>query len=386
MSNSRKHTLAVITACIAFVIFGFSFMFSSIALSITSTMVLLCFRFTVAVITLTVVVAVNSLVGRIRGKAWFSFSLRGKPMGGLLLLGIVQPVLYLVFENSSIRYTSSAVTGTVLAVVPVICILADVFISRESVSKLQVVCAVACVAGVALVETGGETRISFLGFFCLLMTLVCDVGYYILSRRASRQFSPLEVTYVMFLMGMIVFVPAALIQGRGQMAELFLPAIQSAPFWGSVVFLGAVSSVGAYGLLNYANATLTNSEASLIGNIATVVSVLAGVLLLRDPFSPLQAIGQSPQKEKVKPRPGGSFLRVFLCGLSFPAGPPSGKGLRFLLPSRFISAECALPSPLYTCPFPRPQRRPPAHSPCPLPDSGGFRRCRAGAAFPGRTH
>ena len=53
----------------------------------------------------------------------------------------------------------------------------------------------------------------------------------------------------------------------------------------------AVSSVGAYGLLNYANATLTNSEASLIGNIATVVSVLAGVLLLRDPFSPLQAIG-----------------------------------------------------------------------------------------------
>ena len=291
MSNSRKHTLAVITACIAFVIFGFSFMFSSIALSITSTMALLCFRFTVAVITLTVVVAVNSLVGRIRGKAWFSFSLRGKPMGGLLLLGIVQPVLYLVFENSSIRYTSSAVTGTVLAVVPVICILADVFISRESVSKLQVVCAVACVAGVALVETGGETRISFLGFFCLLMTLVCDVGYYILSRRASRQFSPLEVTYVMFLMGMIVFVPAALIQGRGQMAELFLPAIQSAPFWGSVVFLGAVSSVGAYGLLNYANATLTNSEASLIGNIATVVSVLAGVLLLRDPFSPLQAIG-----------------------------------------------------------------------------------------------
>ena len=291
MSNSRKHTLAVITACIAFVIFGFSFMFSSIALSITSTMVLLCFRFTVAVITLTVVVAVNSLVGRIRGKAWFSFSLKGKPMGGLLLLGIVQPVLYLVFENSSIRYTSSAVTGTVLAVVPVICILADVFISRESVSKLQVVCAVACVAGVALVETGGETRISFLGFFCLLMTLVCDVGYYILSRRASRQFSPLEDTYVMFLMGMIVFVPAALIQGRGQMAELFLPAIQSAPFWGSVVFLGAVSSVGAYGLLNYANATLTNSEASLIGNIATVVSVLAGVLLLRDPFSPLQAIG-----------------------------------------------------------------------------------------------
>ena len=52
MSPSRKHTVAVITACVAFVIFGFSFMFSSIALSIAPTTVLLCFRFTAAVLTL----------------------------------------------------------------------------------------------------------------------------------------------------------------------------------------------------------------------------------------------------------------------------------------------------------------------------------------------
>ena len=56
-------------------------------------------------------------------------------------------------------------------------------------------------------------------------------------------------------------------------------------------FLGAVSSVGAYGLLNFANATLTNSEASLIGNIGTVVSVLAGVLFLKEDFSLWQALG-----------------------------------------------------------------------------------------------
>ena len=278
MSGSRRHTVAVLTACVAFVIFGFSFMFSSIALSITAPMVLLCCRFVAAVVTLSLVVGLNALVGRIRGRAWFSFSLKGKPLGGLILLGLVQPVFYLVFENYSILYTSSAVTGTVLAVVPVICILVDVFVSHESVSKLQVVCAVACVAGVALVETGGESRVSLLGSFCLLMTLVCDVGYYALSRRASQRFSPLEVTYVMFLMGMLVFVPAALIQGRGQMAELFLPALRSGAFWGS-------------GLLNFANGTLTNSEASLIGNIGTVVSVLAGVLLLHDPFTPVQAAG-----------------------------------------------------------------------------------------------
>ena len=29
----------------------------------------------------------------------------------------------------------------------------------------------------------------------------------------------------------------------------------------------------------------------VVGNIGTVVSVLAGVLLLKDPFTPLQAVG-----------------------------------------------------------------------------------------------
>lgn len=286
-----RHAASIWAAVGAFVIFGFSFMFSSIGLSVAKPSVMLCCRFVVAVITLTMVVGINALVGRIRGKAWFRFSLKGKPLGSLILLGIVQPVLYLVFESYGILYTSSAVAGTVLAVVPVVCILVDVFISHEKVTRLQVVCAVACVAGVALVEAGGETRMSLIGFFCLLMTLASDVGYYALSHKASKHFNALEVTYVMFFMGMIVFVPVALVQGWGHMEELFLPAFRSGAFWGAVLFLGAVSSVGAYGLLNYSNGTLTTSEASLIGNITTVVSVLAGVFLLHDSFTALQAVG-----------------------------------------------------------------------------------------------
>ena len=272
MSPSRKHTVAVITACVAFVIFGFSFMFSSIALSIAPTTVLLCFRFTAAVLTLSLVVAANALVGRIRGKAWFSFSLRGKPLGGVLLLGLVQPVLYLVFENSSIRYTSSAVTGTVLAVVPVICILADVFISHESVTKLQILCAVACVGGVALVETGGETLCvpaDDLGMRCGILCAqppglpavqppgghLCHVphGHGSLcpggtdpGARADGRAIPSGYT-VSSLLGQCVFLGCSVLRGRLRLAELR----QRHP----------------------------------------VVSVLAGVLLLKDPFTPLQAVG-----------------------------------------------------------------------------------------------
>ena len=58
-----------------------------------------------------------------------------------------------------------------------------------------------------------------------------------------------------------------------------------------MIYLGVVSSVVAYFLLNFANAHLTVSEASLFSNVTTVVSVLAGVVLLKEPFSVCQMLG-----------------------------------------------------------------------------------------------
>ena len=150
---------------------------------------------------------------------------------------------------------------------------------------------VLCIGGVALIYMGGETHISALGLVLLLMTVGCDAAYYTLSHKAAAKFTAFEVTYVMFTVGMVFFIPAALIQGTGHIAETFLPAIQSGSFWGAVIYLGLVSSVVAYFLLNFANAHLTVSEASLFSNVTTVVSVLAGVVLLKEPFGLWQIIG-----------------------------------------------------------------------------------------------
>ena len=288
MDQKKLHILSLLAAP---TIFGMSFMFSKMALATAAPTVLLAFRFTVAVAAMSLVIALNALVGKVRGKPLFAFSLKGKPVGKLLLLGIVQPVAYFIFENYGILYTSSAVAGTIIAVVPIACIVTDVLILHERVTRRQVICAVLCIGGVALIYMGGETHISALGLVFLLMTVGCDAAYYTLSHRAAAKFTAFEVTYVMFTVGMVFFIPAALIQGAGHMAETFLPAIQSGAFWGAVVYLGIVSSVVAYFLLNFANAYLTVSEASLFSNVTTVVSVLAGVVLLKEPFGLWQIVG-----------------------------------------------------------------------------------------------
>ena len=291
MSNKRIHTVSLVFALLASAIFGMSFMFSKLALEVAKPTVLLAFRFLIAFAAMSLVILVNAIVGRARGKTLFAFSLKGKPVGSLVLLGLIQPVLYFFCENYGILYTSSAVAGTIIAVVPIACILMDVLVLHEKVTRRQVICAVLCIGGVALIYTGGETRISLLGLVLLMMTVGCDAAYYTLSHKAAARFTAFEVTYVMFTVGMLFFIPAALIQGAGHMAETFLPAVQSGSFWGAVIYLGLVSSVAAYFLLNFANAHLTVSEASLFSNVTTVVSVLAGVVLLKEPFGVWQMLG-----------------------------------------------------------------------------------------------
>ena len=291
MTQKKTHTLSLLAALTSAVIFGMSFMFSKLALEVAAPTVLLAFRFTVAVAAMSLVILVNALVGKLRGRPLFAFSLRGKPVYQLLLLGIVQPVAYFIFENYGILYTSSAVAGTIIAAVPVCCILMDVLVLHERVTLKQVLCALGAIGGVALISVGGAMMVSALGMLFLVLTMLSDTLYYGISHNAAKRFTPFEMTYVMFIVGMVVFIPVGLIYAGGLHSPLITGPMHDGGFWVAVLYLGLLSSVLAYGLLNFANSHLSVSETSLFSNVTTVVSVLAGVVLLKEPFSVWQMLG-----------------------------------------------------------------------------------------------
>ena len=143
----------------------------------------------------------------------------------------------------------------------------------------------------ALISVGGAVMISALGLLFLLLTMLSDTVYYGISHSAAKVFTPFEMTYIMFVVGMAVFIPVALVQAGGFTGELITVPAQSGDFWLAVLYLGVLSSGVAYGLLNFANSHLTVSESSLFSNVTTVVSVLAGVVLLKEPFSLWQIMG-----------------------------------------------------------------------------------------------
>ena len=69
------------------------------------------------------------------------------------------------------------------------------------------------------------------------------------------------------------------------MISYFKEALTHGNFVVSILYLGGLSSVGAYMLANYSIARLTVARASIFNCLATVVSVLSGVIIMKDPFT-----------------------------------------------------------------------------------------------------
>jgi len=276
----KKTTLGTLAIIACNTIFGFSFLFSKVALSITTPFVLLSIRFITAFLVLNLLV----LTGKVR------ISLKGKPVKLLLLLGLFQPVIYFVCENYGISMTTASFAGVLLGAFPVVGLVFGRIFLKETVTRLQFVCSLISVVGVAMTTTGGGGTFSPLGAVLLVCAMLSGAFFNVLSRGISDRFSAFERTYVMFAFGSVVFTVIALFQNKGDVSALLLP-LSNPRFWIPLLYLAVLSSVCAFMLANYGLNYVSVSKSALYSNFTTVVSVLAGILIMKDAFTPLQLVG-----------------------------------------------------------------------------------------------
>ncbi|MCQ2386458.1 MAG: DMT family transporter, partial [Clostridia bacterium] len=132
MENARqtkqKQTLAMLLAALGNMIFGFSFLFSKAAFGLTSVRVtpflLLSHRFLLAFAVMNILRLIG--VGTVR--------LKGKPVGKLLLLGLLQPVLYFIFENYALKDTESYFSAILLSLIPAATMVCGFAFLKEKIS------------------------------------------------------------------------------------------------------------------------------------------------------------------------------------------------------------------------------------------------------------
>ncbi len=294
MNVSKKkniETIALLAVIGGNVIFGFSFLFSKMALDLVPPTVLVAVRFTVAFIVLNIIVLFGKIIGKIKGKAPFEFSLRGKPKKDIIMLAICQPIIYFAGESYGIKMTSSSFAGIIIALIPIAGIVADALIMKAKIGKIQVVCALLSVVGVALTTLGAKNmESSGLGVILLFVAVVSGSFFYVFSNVAGKHYNPLERTYVMFGLGSITYIVVAVIQTYGSYADT-LKGIATPSFWISIAYLAVVSSVVAFLLLNFGSNFISISKATLMANSTTVISIVAGVVVLGESFTWPQIVG-----------------------------------------------------------------------------------------------
>lgn len=264
-------------------IFGFSFMFTRGALEYIAPFHLLGLRFAAAVLTLILL----RLLGIVTIKVtWPQFK-------ALLPLAFFQPILYFPFETLGVQLTSSSQGGMMIAAIPIFVTILAAVVLKELPRPLQYPFILASVGGVIFImamQNQGQLGANKLGTLLLLGAVLAAACYNIASRKAGQRFSPLQTTWVMMVIGAVFFNGIALIQhtAAGALSQYFrpLPAI-----WPAVLFLGILSSVTAFFLINFTLSKLPAAQGAVFSNLTTLIAIFAGVTFLKETIAWYQAVG-----------------------------------------------------------------------------------------------
>ena len=286
--SSKSHLTAALAALLGNSIFGFSFMFSRMALASVSPYVMLMYRFCLAFLCLNGV----ALWARATKKnGWLRFQIPWKRSAPLFVLGFIHPALYFLCESWGIRLTNATVSGVIIALTPIAALAGGALILKEKPGLKRTLFSLVCILGVIVMtlQQSASGDVHPLGIVLLAGAVISDAAYSMMSRSISRQFSALERTYVMMLVGAVVFSAMAVLETKGN-AQLLMAPLHNGTFMLSMLYLAFLSSILAFLCLNYAATVLPVSKTTAFCNVTTVLSVFAGAVFLGETVSPVSVL------------------------------------------------------------------------------------------------
>ncbi|MGN0777152.1 MAG: DMT family transporter [Candidatus Ventricola sp.] len=265
-------------------LFGLSYVMTKWASAQAGALALLGWRFVLGAL----VMGLCAALGLVK------IQLRGKKKAPLLRVALLHPALYFIGETLGIRLTTASESGAFLACIPVVSLAASALILKERPNRRQLAGILVTLLGVLITVLAVETAASLspVGYAFLLIAVLAYALYSVLVEKADG-YSSEEITFVMLLAGAAVFGTLAIAEacaGEGLGLLLSLP-LRDVRFLTAIAYQGVGCSVLAFFLSNVAIARIgVNRTSSFIG-VSTVVSILAGMLLLGEGFSAMQMLG-----------------------------------------------------------------------------------------------
>jgi drug/metabolite transporter (DMT)-like permease len=203
----------------------------------------------------------------------------------LLALAACEPCLYFIFEALALQHTSATQAGMITALLPLLVAMGAFLFLQERVARSTWAGFLLAVVGAIWLslacEADSHAPAPLLGNFYEFVAMLCATCYTLLLKFLSERYSPFILTAMQAFIGSLFFLPLALVTEP-------LPSQFSLLGIGSVVYLGVVVTVGAYGLYNFGVSRLPASQASGFTNLLPVFTLIFAALLLGESLTTAQ--------------------------------------------------------------------------------------------------
>ena len=208
------------------------------------------------------------------------FRVRRQDLLTLTALGTLLFAAFPLLFNAGLRLTEASRGSLMLATVPVWSALLARLTGQERLVTRQIIGLALATGGVAVAvaERGLDWQghgAALVGDGLILLAALCGAAYGVLVKRISGRYSALTVTAYGMLIGTLVLLPAALVEGLpaavmdldGQTLIL-------------VLFLGVLGGALLWYLYGFALSKLTPTQAAVYVNLNPLSAIILATLLL----------------------------------------------------------------------------------------------------------
>ena len=276
MQKSVGRTKGMALLIFVNIMWGLSFIFSKTALSEGMPAMTLAFVRYVMTVVILIPLCLKT-EGGIRLGKWAPRAF------ATTLLGIT---VYYYFEYSGLQRTTASAASLILALVPMMTLLARIAIDRQRISLLRWICVVLSLLGAYFVIKTDSSEGAGTLTGNLLMVCACLVwtGYILISPKLMEACSSMRVTTWQAICALFTLAPFALAE-RSSWTPI------SAKAWMCIFLLAAVCSALCYVLYGVAIRACDPLTVSLSININPVAACVGGALLLHESLTGMQLLG-----------------------------------------------------------------------------------------------
>ncbi|AFS78997.1 putative drug/metabolite transporter [Gottschalkia acidurici 9a] len=283
--NNNKYKLVYMAAISYAIITGLSFLFTKIALGYGDPTDILAHRFTASFIAISIPVLMK----------WTKVDYNKERIKKIIPLAILYPLMFFGFQTFGLIHASSSEAGILMAAAPVFTLILATYFLKEKTNILQKISIVLSVLGVIyiMVMKGSAFDVNNMtGIILLVLSALCFSGYSVMARSLTKDFTTIELSYMMTIISFICFNVVSIGNHiiRGDIKAYITP-LGSLNYIIAIVYLGVLSSLGTSLLTNYVLSKIEASKMSVFSNLGTVISIVAGVVFLKEEIFYYHIIG-----------------------------------------------------------------------------------------------